>query len=428
MRDIHIINAVIQMSESITAKVSQWAYGLELNFIGIDLPDGFEAHFCNEGDSVTKTSIGINNRVRVLDEYLETGKNIKCYLFLHDAETDGRTVRTITIPIVKRPKPSDLEPTPVQQDAITQAIGAMQAARADIESIAEDAHQAIEDALDETVEETVAQKVAEAVEEAKESGEFKGDKGDPGQDGVDGKDGKDGKDGADGKDGTNGTDGADGHSPVVTASKSGTVTTISVDGTAIATVNDGDDYLLTDADKRDIANLVDIDSKADAVIIHVGDVVSGNMYEIDRTYSEIRTALGDGANVVLTGGSAGVCPYVGVMSENGTYAIAFGVSATYNGMAALYGYLVLPNNYAMRVEQYTAIPVNLSDLTDDVGYVKNITANKSGKVTTIYSDGTAIATINDGADGNDYTLTAQDKADIANLVIQILPTAQGVSF
>ena len=32
------------------------------------------------------------------------------------------------------------------------------------------------------------------------------------------------------------------------------------------------------------------------------------------------------------------------------------------------------------------------------------------------------------ADGDDYTLTAQDKSDIANLVIQILPTAQGVSF
>ena len=34
-------------------------------------------------------------------------------------------------------------------------------------------------------------------------------------------------------------DGADGHSPTVTATKSGTVTTISIDGTAIATVNDG---------------------------------------------------------------------------------------------------------------------------------------------------------------------------------------------
>ena len=40
-------------------------------------------------------------------------------------------------------------------------------------------------------------------------------------------------------DGINGTNGADGHSPIVTASKSGTVTTISVDDTPIATINDG---------------------------------------------------------------------------------------------------------------------------------------------------------------------------------------------
>lgn len=39
--------------------------------------------------------------------------------------------------------------------------------------------------------------------------------------------------------GPQGADGANGHSPVVTASKSGTVTTIKVDGTSIATINDG---------------------------------------------------------------------------------------------------------------------------------------------------------------------------------------------
>ena len=50
-----------------------------------------------------------------------------------------------------------------------------------------------------------------------------------------------GPQGADGKDGTNGTDGADGRTPVITASKSGKVTTIKVDGEAVATVNDGAD-------------------------------------------------------------------------------------------------------------------------------------------------------------------------------------------
>lgn len=95
-----------------------------------------------------------------------------------------------------------------------------------------------------------------------------GQKGDPGKDGATGPAGKDGltptigangnwylgdedtgkpsrgatgPQGADGKDGTNGTDGADGHTPVITASKSGKVTTIKVDGEAVATVNDGAD-------------------------------------------------------------------------------------------------------------------------------------------------------------------------------------------
>ena len=50
-----------------------------------------------------------------------------------------------------------------------------------------------------------------------------------------------GADGAPGKDGPTGAPGKDGHSPVVTATKSGKTTTISVDGAAIATVEDGAD-------------------------------------------------------------------------------------------------------------------------------------------------------------------------------------------
>ena len=58
----------------------------------------------------------------------------------------------------------------------------------------------------------------------------KGDKGDTGVPGPAGAPGEDGAPGAAGK---------DGHSPVVTATKSGKTTTISVDGAAIATVEDG---------------------------------------------------------------------------------------------------------------------------------------------------------------------------------------------
>ena len=50
-----------------------------------------------------------------------------------------------------------------------------------------------------------------------------------------------GADGAPGKDGPTGAPGKDGHSPVVTDTKSGKTTTISVDGAAISTVDDGAD-------------------------------------------------------------------------------------------------------------------------------------------------------------------------------------------
>lgn len=49
----------------------------------------------------------------------------------------------------------------------------------------------------------------------------------------------DGSEGQRGPAGKDGADGTDGHTPVITASKSGTITTISVDGTGVATINDG---------------------------------------------------------------------------------------------------------------------------------------------------------------------------------------------
>jgi hypothetical protein len=75
----------------------------------------------------------------------------------------------------------------------------------------------------------IVAEVEKALNQAKESGEFKGEKGDKGEDGKDGYTpikGVDYFDGLDGKDGTNGKDGAD-----------------------------GKDYVLTEADKEEIAKI-----------------------------------------------------------------------------------------------------------------------------------------------------------------------------
>ena len=68
-----------------------------------------------------------------------------------------------------------------------------------------------------------------------------GPKGDKGDTGPQGPQGIQGVQGPQGVKGDPGSPGKDGHSPVVTATKSGKTTTISVDGTAIATVEDGAD-------------------------------------------------------------------------------------------------------------------------------------------------------------------------------------------
>ena len=156
---IHIIPAVFTSLRSVTTeRRNQWDYGQVLNISGqIDLPEIFEAHFCCDGDNTTITQIGQNNLVEVPPEYMETGRTILCYIFLHDASTDGRTMYTIRIPIVRRPRPTDLEPTPVQQDAIAEALVALnnaivrtdasaESARADAESAQASATTAVESA------------------------------------------------------------------------------------------------------------------------------------------------------------------------------------------------------------------------------------------------------------------------------------------
>ena len=82
---IHIIPAVFTAYRTTTTKPrNQWDYGQVLNISGqIDLPEAFEAHFCCEGDPTTVTQIGQNGLVEVPYEYMETGRTVLCFIFLH---------------------------------------------------------------------------------------------------------------------------------------------------------------------------------------------------------------------------------------------------------------------------------------------------------------------------------------------------------
>ena len=175
-----------------TEPLWQYDYGQVLKITGLELPASYEVHFSNAPDGVATTSIGNDDGVSIPDIYLTRG-DVYAWLYLHTGENDGETVYQIEIPVRKRASVSDQQPTPVQQDAITQAIAALNAGVSEVEGIAEGIPQTIDTAM----------------AEAKASGEFDG------KDGADGQPGADGKDGKDGADGQPGAPGQDGVSPTV---------------------------------------------------------------------------------------------------------------------------------------------------------------------------------------------------------------------
>lgn len=104
----------------------QYDYGQVLQFDGVDLPEAYQVHFSNEpmtGETITQ--IGNADGVSVPDQFFQNGDPIFAWVYLHEGEDDGETVYMVTIPVKKRPQPSDEVPTPVEQSAIDQAIAAL---------------------------------------------------------------------------------------------------------------------------------------------------------------------------------------------------------------------------------------------------------------------------------------------------------------
>ena len=118
----------------------QYDYGQVLKFEGEELPPAYEVHFSNvDKIGTAKTQIGGADGVAIPDEFLLSGDYIYVWVFLHSGLNDGETEYKIIIPVVRRAKKENVEPTPVQQDTITQAIAALNAAVASTSTSAESA-------------------------------------------------------------------------------------------------------------------------------------------------------------------------------------------------------------------------------------------------------------------------------------------------
>lgn len=120
---------------TVAASLWQYDYGQILQIEGLELPSAYEVHFATSERGSSITMIGTDDGVLIPDEMLLSAGTIYAYIYLHEGESDGETEYKITIPVKVRAKPTDEQPTPVQQSAIDQAIAALNAA---VEQTAED--------------------------------------------------------------------------------------------------------------------------------------------------------------------------------------------------------------------------------------------------------------------------------------------------
>lgn len=127
-----------------TKPLYQYDYGQVLKFEGVELPAVYEVHFSNTDQAGTaKAQIGDADGVQIPDEYLLTGQPVYVWVFVHTGTEDGETEYKCIIPVNKRAQKEDTEPTPVEQDIITQAIAALNTA---VESTSADAESALSSA------------------------------------------------------------------------------------------------------------------------------------------------------------------------------------------------------------------------------------------------------------------------------------------
>ena len=128
-----------------TEPIWQYDVGHVLNLEGFDnLPETFQMHYSHSpmGDAITQ--IGSNGQVSLPDEFAQTSAPIFAWVYVAEDDT-GLTKYTIEIPVMRRAKITNQEPTPVEQSAIDQAISALNAGVARAETAAANA-EASEDA------------------------------------------------------------------------------------------------------------------------------------------------------------------------------------------------------------------------------------------------------------------------------------------
>lgn len=125
--------------ETETCPLYMWDQGVELEIVGLDVPDLTEAHFTtgSTGADTAYISLVSGGRVTIPDVVLgEAGRmydyTLTTYLYMADGE-EQRTRYTIRTPVLARPKPTDYEAAaaPDRIEQLKQEIQDIKAGKAD---------------------------------------------------------------------------------------------------------------------------------------------------------------------------------------------------------------------------------------------------------------------------------------------------------
>ena len=296
-----------------TPAITQTDYGLRYRFCDLSLPSTFEMNFANSQTGTSKRVLGSNGEVDIPTEFIVSGQNVYAFIVLHETPDDGETRYTIISPVTAKGPVEDSEPTPIEQDIITQAIAALNSGVETVQEIAEG----------------IPEQIDTALAEAKASGEIdgpqgpqgeqgpegdKGDKGDTGAQGPKGDTGSTGPQGAKGDKGDKGDTGATGatgatgpkgdkgdkgdpgakgdagaQGPKGDTGEQGPKGDTGATGATGPQGPQGDDYVLTSADKTEIAQLAaaEVDVPVQDVQLNGTSILSQGVANIPMAAEEV---------------------------------------------------------------------------------------------------------------------------------------------
>ena len=126
-----MINAYVSSAETVViAQGLLWQFdrGQLLEISGVSLPFSFKTDFCNAGDATTQPMTGTDNTVAIPDSFLLDGRPVIAFVVVPDENNERETIYKIIMPVVARPRPTDISPTPQEEEDIDSLIAAMNAA------------------------------------------------------------------------------------------------------------------------------------------------------------------------------------------------------------------------------------------------------------------------------------------------------------